>query len=108
MENENIVEISSMCKSFGKKQVFSDFSLSIPAHKITTVFGPSGSGKSTLLNIIGLLENFESGTVRLFGRRIPGTNSSGWPWHASFSSLQDLSWPTSRPGHLIQGTEISS
>lgn len=75
MENENIVEISSMCKSFGKKQVFSDFSLSIPAHKITTVFGPSGSGKSTLLNIIGLLENFESGTVRLFGRRIPGTNS---------------------------------
>ena len=69
MENENIVEISSMCKSFGKKQVFSDFSLSIPAHKITTVFGPSGSGKSTLLNIIGLLENFESGTVRLFGRR---------------------------------------
>lgn len=35
-------------------------------------------------------------------------NSSGWPWHASFSSLQDLSWPTSRPGHLIQGTEISS
>jgi len=75
MENENIVEISSMCKSFGKKQVFSDFSLSIPAHKITTVFGPSGSGKSTLLNIIGLLENFESGTVRLFGRRIPGTDS---------------------------------
>ncbi len=75
MGNENIVEISSMCKSFGKKQVFSDFSLSIPAHKITTVFGPSGSGKSTLLNIIGLLENFESGTVRLFGRRIPGTNS---------------------------------
>ena len=43
-----------MCKSFGKKQVFSDLSLSIPAHKITTVFGPSGSGKSTLLNIIGL------------------------------------------------------
>lgn len=71
MENENIVEISSMCKSFGKKKVFSDFSLSIPEHGITTVFGPSGSGKSTLLNIIGLL----SGTVRLFGRRIPGTGS---------------------------------
>ena len=53
-----------MCKSFGKKQVFSDFSLSIPAHKITTVFGPSGSGKSTLLNIIGLLENRNSPPLR--------------------------------------------
>ena len=42
---------------------------------MTALIGPSGCGKSTLLNIIGLLEDFSNGKVRIFGKEIPRINS---------------------------------
>lgn len=42
---------------------------------MTALIGPSGCGKSTLLNMIGLLEDFSNGKVRIFGKEIPRINS---------------------------------
>jgi lipoprotein-releasing system ATP-binding protein len=42
-----------------------DFSLD--KGKICTILGPSGSGKSTFLAILGSLERFDSGSVRIDG-----------------------------------------
>ena len=39
-------------------------------------YGENGSGKSTLLNMIGLLEDFEIGSIELFGNTLPKINSS--------------------------------
>jgi macrolide transport system ATP-binding/permease protein len=36
------------------------------------VMGPSGSGKSTLLQVLGLLDNPDSGSYELFGRQVAG------------------------------------
>jgi len=44
-----------------------DASLTMAEHGIATIVGPSGSGKSTLLNVVGCLDQVESGTVRLNG-----------------------------------------
>ncbi|WP_319477562.1 ABC transporter ATP-binding protein [Marispirochaeta aestuarii] len=44
--------------------------LSIPAGSVTVFTGESGSGKSTLLNIIGALDNPDSGQIRVDGIRV--------------------------------------
>lgn len=75
MANNKIVKIDGLNKKFKRKNVFSDFSLSVPEKAITTIFGSSGSGKSTLLNIVGLLETYNSGNVELFGQETPKINS---------------------------------
>ncbi|KAL4908270.1 hypothetical protein BDW74DRAFT_188412 [Aspergillus multicolor] len=55
-------------------RVLDDFSLRIPAGKVTALVGTSGSGKST---IVGLLERWydpQSGTIRLDGANIEQLN----------------------------------
>lgn len=47
-----------------------DVSLTISQGDFTSIMGPSGSGKSTLMNIVGLLDNFDSGEYILNGKNI--------------------------------------
>jgi len=66
---ENVISIQGLEKNFGKKTVFSRFSLEIPEGSFTVISGASGSGKSTLLNIIGLLEKKGKGETVHFGQK---------------------------------------
>ena len=66
---ENVISIQGLEKNFGKKTVFSGFSLEIPEGSFTVISGASGSGKSTLLNIIGLLEKKDKGDMVHFGQK---------------------------------------
>jgi len=69
--NEPIIECRNLVKTFpsGAERLRildrADFSLGKGA--ICTILGPSGSGKSTFLAILGSLERFDSGTVRVDG-----------------------------------------
>ncbi|CAM3163397.1 putative ABC transport system ATP-binding protein [Lactobacillus bombicola] len=72
----NIVELIKVNKNFRAKKVLHNVNLKITSNKITTIYGPSGSGKSTLLNIIGLLDNLNSGQLVLFNKQAPKINSA--------------------------------
>ena len=50
--NQAAFTLSHVSFSYGKKQLFSDLSLSIPEGKITTLIGANGSGKTTLFNLM--------------------------------------------------------
>lgn len=62
-----MIEIDSLCKSFGKDEVLKDICLKIDKGQVLGVIGPSGSGKSTLLRCINNLEVPSSGTIRING-----------------------------------------
>ncbi|MBN2040704.1 MAG: ABC transporter ATP-binding protein [Spirochaetes bacterium] len=73
MENRAI-EVEKIKKIYGygrnSLKVLNDVSLSVNTGEIVSIVGPSGAGKSTLLNMIGCLDAFQSGTVRILGKDI--------------------------------------
>ena len=50
--------------------VLKGISLDIAKGEFVSIMGASGSGKSTLLNILGILDNYDSGSYELAGTRI--------------------------------------
>ena len=71
----NAVEIMDVTKKYGDRVIFDHINMEIREGEMTALIGPSGCGKSTLLNMIGLLEDFSNGKVRIFGKEIPRINS---------------------------------
>ncbi len=65
-------EVSHIDFSYGKENILTDFSLSVPAGKILGIHGPSGCGKSTLLKLLMRFWDVQSGTVALSGTDICG------------------------------------
>ncbi|KAF2019493.1 multidrug/pheromone exporter [Aaosphaeria arxii CBS 175.79] len=65
------VELDSVNFSYPMRPnivVLQDFSLSIPAGKVTALVGPSGSGKSTIIALLERWYNPSSGQIRIDGR----------------------------------------
>lgn len=61
------LELQNIKKSYGENEnrieVLKDISLSVEKGEFVVLLGPSGSGKSTLLNIIGGIDNADSGKI---------------------------------------------
>jgi len=56
------------------QEVLKNVSLEINQAEFTVISGPSGSGKSTLLNLIGALDNPDSGEIKIDGIEINSLN----------------------------------
>jgi phospholipid/cholesterol/gamma-HCH transport system ATP-binding protein len=70
LQDETVLLISNLCKSFGSNQVLDHFSLDIKKGESVVVLGKSGSGKSVLIKcIIGLMEP-DSGSIVMLGQQI--------------------------------------
>lgn len=66
-----IIEIEDLNKSVGSKEnptrILNNINLTIEQGDFVAIVGASGSGKSTLMNIIGCLDNADSGSYRING-----------------------------------------
>jgi putative ABC transport system ATP-binding protein len=66
-----MINIKNIHKSYvtghSKLHVLKGIDLDIHAGEMVSVMGASGSGKSTLLNILGILDNYDSGEYMLDG-----------------------------------------
>lgn len=65
-----MINIQNITKSFGSLQVLKGISLHINQGEVVSIVGPSGAGKTTLLQIIGTLDDAESGEVVINGKRV--------------------------------------
>ncbi len=65
-ENNNLIEVKGLCKSFGDNKVLKDINTTIKKGEKVVVIGPSGSGKSTFLRCLNCMEDPTSGSI-IFG-----------------------------------------
>ncbi len=101
----SIIELKNLNKSYktgaGELHVLKNLNLSIERGEFLSIMGKSGSGKTTLLNIIGLLDNFNSGEYIFDGEDI-----------TDFSENRKSEFRNSHIGfifqqfHLIQSLDI--
>lgn len=65
-----MIELKNVSKSFDSKLLFENMNLVIENGDFVVFRGKSGSGKTTLLNIIGSLEEPDTGVVLVDGKNI--------------------------------------
>ena len=68
MENNTIIKIEQLEKSFGALHVLKGINLEIHQGEVVCIIGASGSGKSTLLRCINRLEEADSGHIWFDGQ----------------------------------------
>lgn len=73
------LEVSDLIKHYGegdaRVQVLRGIDLALDQGEICALLGPSGSGKSTFLNIVGGLENADSGSIIVGGTELTNLDS---------------------------------
>ena len=70
-----LIELKDINKTYNNGQplhVLKGINLGIEEGEFVSIMGASGSGKSTLLNILGILDNYDTGEYLLEGRLIKG------------------------------------
>ena len=60
-----MISAENIFKSFGSVEVLMGVNLNISKGEIVSIVGKSGAGKSTLLQIIGTIENADSGIINI-------------------------------------------
>ncbi|WP_315787642.1 MULTISPECIES: amino acid ABC transporter permease/ATP-binding protein [unclassified Bradyrhizobium] len=68
--NNVAVEVKELRKAYHGNTVLDGLDLTVRIGEVIALLGPSGSGKSTLLRCINHLENWDSGEIRVGGRKL--------------------------------------
>ena len=69
-DNQPIVGIRDVHKSFGPNEVLKGISLDVMKGEVICIIGPSGSGKSTLLRCINALIPIDKGSIKVEGLEV--------------------------------------
>ncbi|MBN1778173.1 MAG: ABC transporter ATP-binding protein [Clostridiales bacterium] len=70
MQQQNILTVDKVSRSFGKTRALKEFSIRIPRGQIVGLLGRNGAGKSTLLRIVGGMLRPNAGKVRINDRKV--------------------------------------
>jgi len=76
MENNAMIHVEGLCKSFGELAVLTGVDIDIQKGEVLVIIGPSGCGKSTFLRCLNMLETPTDGKIFLDDTEItnPKTN----------------------------------
>ncbi|MBK5512042.1 MULTISPECIES: amino acid ABC transporter ATP-binding protein [unclassified Pseudomonas] len=68
MSEELVIEALDIHKSFGDLEILKGISLQVRRGEVVVLIGASGSGKTTFIRCINLLEDIQSGQIRVSGQ----------------------------------------
>ena len=68
MSEELVIEALDIHKSFGNLEILKGISLQVKRGEVVVLIGASGSGKTTFIRCINLLEDIQSGQIRVSGQ----------------------------------------
>lgn len=78
MGENTFLTVKNICKSFGegssRQDVLRGMDFTVTKGEFCVLLGPSGSGKSTLLNIIGGIDQADSGYIAIDGDKLRDMN----------------------------------
>ncbi|MGO1584009.1 MAG: ABC transporter ATP-binding protein [Actinomycetaceae bacterium] len=110
-----MITTDHLSKSFGRRTVVDDLTLTAPAGSVTAFLGPNGAGKSTTMRMICALSRPDSGTALVGGRpytdlpspgRVVGQLLDSSSLHRGRTGAETLSLAllaVGRPTHLAAG-----
>ncbi len=87
-ENEPIIQIQDLWKSFGDLHVLRGLNIDVPQGQCVSIIGPSGSGKSTLLRVLMTLEKPNQGRVNIEGESLFTVEKNGQEVPAGLAHLR--------------------
>ncbi len=76
-----MLTINSISKKFRNTTALDNVSIRFPKKGIVFITGKSGCGKSTLLNILGGLERYDSGDIRINGKSSKDFKNQDWDYY---------------------------
>ena len=65
-----MIEAKQIKYSYGKLEVLKGVDLQIKKGEFVSIVGASGAGKTTLLQLLGTLDNIQSGTLKIRGKEL--------------------------------------
>ncbi|MCL4392706.1 ABC transporter ATP-binding protein [Patescibacteria group bacterium] len=118
----DILEVSGLSKSFGKKEVLKDLNFSLKQGEIFGFLGPNGAGKTTTINcLMGFLYP-DQGTIRIFSKDIKdnivdikkdisyGSSSSilnmNWSLQDHINFIYDFKLPSEFDNNIIKTFDV--
>lgn len=72
MDNEFLLSVTNITKSFRGLKAVSEVSLKVYSGEILGLIGPNGAGKTTLFNIISGFLKLDSGQIEFMGQNLAG------------------------------------
>lgn len=83
--SQSIIRVNQLHKSYvtgsNSLHVLKGLNIDIHEGEMVSIMGSSGSGKSTLLNILGILDNYDSGDYYLHDTLIKDLNEKRAAWY---------------------------
>jgi len=73
-EDQPMVSIKNLHKSFGELEVLKGVSLHVMKGEVICIIGPSGSGKSTLIRCVNALNDIQEGSILVEGIEVNDKN----------------------------------
>jgi ABC-type multidrug transport system ATPase subunit len=66
----HVIQMSGVCKAFGRHKVIDDLCLEVPEHSIFAFLGNNGEGKSTVIRMITGLLRADRGQIEVLGLNV--------------------------------------